>query len=302
MPDRELPTFFLLGAPKAGTTALYAMLKQHPDVFLPARKEPHYFAYRDHPLEFGGPADVRIMRHMVIQDEGSYRSQYCGRPERATGDASAMQLYVPGTSERIRAAVPDARLIAILRDPVQRAFSSWLHLVRDDRETLSFEDALDAEDERIAAGWIPLWHYRRASRYAEQLERWFDVFPVDQILILFHDELRSNSAAVLGRTFTFLGVDPGVPVATNVERNVSGIPRSRRLQRILSRPHPLKDVLRRAVPGEVRERTIAWLRNRNVAHRPEIQPATAERLRDEVTDDVVRLEAMLRVDLSRWRS
>lgn len=302
MAERDLPTFFLLGAPKAGTTALWAMLRQHPDVFLPDRKEPHYFAYRDHALDFAGPADARIMRHMVVRDEAAYRSLYRGRSASARGDASAMQLYVPGTPERVRAAVPTARLLVVLRDPVQRAFSSWLHLVRDDRESLDFEAALAAEDERVEAGWIPLWHYRRVGLYAEQLSRWLDAFPERQLHVVWYQDLKRQPDVVLREVFAFLGVEAGIAVDTSLQRNVSGVPRSRFLQRALSRPHPVKDVLKRIVPARTRERWVAGLRRRNVGSRPLIDPVTASRLRADFVDDVERLEAMTGRDLSAWRT
>lgn len=295
------PTFFLLGAPKAGTTALYALLNQHPDVFLPAVKEPHHYAYRDHPLTFGGPADERIMRHMVIRDAQRYRALYRGRSETALGDASAMQLYVPGTEARISDELPNARFVVVLRDPVQRAFSSWLHLVRDDREWLSFEAALDAEPERIAADWIPLWHYVAVGRYAEQLTRWFEHTSPERFHILLHDDLRSDPVAALRDVFRFLDVDPNVEVDTTLERNVSGVPKSRALQRMLSRPHPVKDAAKRLLPPAVKDRLVTWLRRRNVGDKPALDAATASRLRARFDDDVAKLEELLGRDLTGWR-
>lgn len=299
--ERDLPTFFLLGAPKAGTTALWAMLRQHPEVYLPDHKEPHFFAYRDHDLAFGGPADARIMRHMVIRDEEAYRALFRGRPEAARGDASVMQLYVPGTEARIRAAVPDARLLVVLRDPVQRAFSSWLHLVRDDRETLPFEAALLAENERVEADWIPLWHYQQVGTYAAQLERWWRHFPQDQLHVVWYEDLRADPHGVLRRVLAFLDVDPAAEIDVDVRRNVSGLPRNRWLQRLLSRPHLAKEAVKRLVPGTLRERLVAALRNLNVADKPTLDPSTEASLRAHFVPEVERLETFTGRDLSAWK-
>jgi hypothetical protein len=137
------------------------------------------------------------------------------------GEASPGYLFHPLAPERVRETVPDARLVALLRDPVDRALSHYHHEVALGREPLSFEDALDAEDERtrgeaerltrepeyFSHAW---WDYTYVARgrYAEQLERWFEVFPREQLLVLATEELAADTAGAYARVLRFLGVEP----------------------------------------------------------------------------------------------
>jgi hypothetical protein len=203
---RPLPDFLILGAQKAGTTALYAYLRQHPDVTGPVWKEVSFFD-----------------RHWARGDAW-YRGNFPLRVRArgaAVGEASPSYLFHPLAPERVRALVPGARLIALLRNPVDRAFSHFQHEVALGREPLSFEDALDREDERMdgelermradpryfSRAW---WNhtYVARGRYAEQLERWLASFPREQLLVVVTDDLRDDADATYRRVLDFLGVQP----------------------------------------------------------------------------------------------
>jgi hypothetical protein len=202
---RRLPDFLILGAQKAGTTALYAYLRWHPHVTGPAFKEVSFFD-----------------RHYA-RGEAWYRAHLPARVPAGVlvGEASPSYLFHPLAPERVAGLLPEARLIAILRNPVDRAFSHYQHEVSLGRETLSFEDAIDREEERMRGevdrmlrdpsyfsyAW---WNYTYLARgrYAEQLERWFAVFPRDQVLVLSTDELADDTAATYRRVLDFLGVEP----------------------------------------------------------------------------------------------
>jgi hypothetical protein len=211
---RPLPDFLILGAQKAGTTALYAYLRWHPEITGPSFKEVSFFD-----------------RHYA-RGERWYRAHLPSRPRQwvvrrrrgrwpSVGEASPSYLFHPAAPERVAALLPRARLIAVLRDPVDRAFSHYQHEVALRREPLSFEDALAAEDERMqgevermtrepsyfSEAW---WNhtYVARGRYAEQLERWFAVFPREQLLVLFSDDLLRQPADTYARVLDFLGADP----------------------------------------------------------------------------------------------
>jgi hypothetical protein len=202
---RPLPTFLVLGAQKAGTTALFAYLREHPDVTGPAWKEVSFF-------------DRHYARGIRW-----YRGNFPLRGRRcaAVGEASPSYLFHPLAPERVRAAVPDAHLIVLLRNPVDRAHSHYQHEVALGRETLSFEEALEREPERLAGEVERLtsdpgyfshawWNYTYVSRgrYAEQLERWLALFPRRQLLVLLTDELSADPRATYTRVLQFLGVAP----------------------------------------------------------------------------------------------
>ena len=253
-----LPSFLILGAAKAGTTALYHQLRQHPDVFLSPVKEPSFFAYDGWPVETAGPGDAESARFLVT-DLAAYRSHWHGhREESALGDASPVYLYSPSAPASIARHVPDARMIAILRDPAERAFSHYLHMRRDGREPEDdFERALDIEAERIAAGWSWSWHYVQVGFYGLQVERYLDRFDPRQMRIYLYEDLRRDPRGLIRDVLGFLGVDPGFEPDVSARPNVSGLPRwpafDRLLRRLLNRPVLVKE-LGPAIPK------AAWLR------------------------------------------
>ena len=198
---RPLPDFLILGAQKAGTTAVYAYLRWHPRITGPSWKEVSYF---DRHYRRG----VRWYRgHFPIRSRG-----------RLVGEASPGYLFHPLAPARVRETVPDAKLVVLLRDPVDRALSHYHHEVGLGREPLSFEDALAAEAERtrgeeerlvtdpayFSRAW---WDYAYVARgrYADQLERWFAVFPREQLLVLASEELAADPPGVYRRVLEFLG-------------------------------------------------------------------------------------------------
>ena len=202
---RPLPDFLILGAQKAGTTALYAYLRRHPQITGPSWKEVSFFD-----------------RHYA-RGEAWYRGNFPNalRARGLVGEASPSYLFHPLAPERVAALVPEAKLVALVRNPIDRAFSHYQHEVALGREPLSFENALAAEDDRLhgeeermladpayfSHAW---WNYTYLARgrYAEQLERWFAAFPREQLLVLFTEELSADTPATYRRVLEFLGAPP----------------------------------------------------------------------------------------------
>jgi hypothetical protein len=198
---RPLPDFLILGAQKSGTTALYAYLRWHPEITGPAWKEVSYFD-----------------RH-YRRGERWYRGHFPIRAgNRVVGEASPGYVFHPLAPERVRATVPDARLIVLLRDPVDRALSHYHHEVALGREPLTFEDAIAAEPQRTRGAEErllrepdyfshPWWDhsYLARGRYAEQLERWLAVFPRQQLLVVASDELAAEPERAYAQVVGFLG-------------------------------------------------------------------------------------------------
>jgi hypothetical protein len=243
--SRPLPDFLILGAQKAGTTALYEYLYRHPAISGPSWKEVSFFD-----------------RHWW-RGERWYRGHFPRGATAPVGEASPSYLFHPQAPERVRSLVPDARLIAILRNPVDRAFSHYQHERALGREPLSFEDALAAEEQRTRgevermtadpryfshAWWN--WTYRARGLYAEQLERWYDVFPRGQVLVLLNEELDAQPAETYARVLEFLGAPPhelesfprvfsrkyaGMPPETRRELEAFYVAPNRRLSELLDR-------------------------------------------------------------------
>src|ERR1051325_6146140 len=140
-----MPNFLVIGAVKSGTTALHRYLKQHPDIFMSTPKELRFFPFEDRPPDFRGPGDAEDMKP-AVKSIGDYRARFAeGARHPARGESSPLYLYYPRSAERLRHHIPDAKLIAILRHPADRAYSQYLMKVRDGHERLDFAAALDAE-------------------------------------------------------------------------------------------------------------------------------------------------------------
>lgn len=234
-----LPDFLIIGAPKAGTTALHAALAQHPALFMSHVKEPkHFLTDGPPPRRGGGPGDIQTYREHVWRREDYEALFDAAPPGSLRGESTPFYLYDHTAHRRIRAAVPDARLIVILRDPVERAHSNWTHLWSAGLEPVGdFVRACAAEDRRVAADWAPFWHYIRLGRYGQQLDHLFSVFGREQVLVLRYRELVDAPARTLDRICGFLGITAGL--VTEVPReNVTA--------------HPARSPGRRALAGMLR--------------------------------------------------
>jgi hypothetical protein len=174
----SLPDFFVVGAPKAGTTALHVALARHPRRFRSRVKEPKHFLTDGPPPTGGGPGDARTFGEYVWR-RADYERLFDAAPAGALrGESTPFYLHDHAAQERIVAAVPDARMIALLRDPVDRAHSNWTHLWSAGLEPEGdFLRACDLESRRAARGWAPFWRYLELGRYGEQLQRLFHVVP-----------------------------------------------------------------------------------------------------------------------------
>lgn len=300
-PAGRLPTFFVVGVAKAGTTSLYHYLAQHPDIYMSPVKEPRFFALEGHSLDFPGPGDERVRETTTTTFE-AYRALFDGvRGERAVGEASVIYLYHPGAAAAIARAIPDARIIALLRDPADRAYAAYLYQVRDGYEPLtSFEEGLAAEPRRMAGGWFPVWFYRDQGFYHRGLARYYERFDPTRIRVYLHDELAADPRAVLADAYRFLGVDDGFQPDVRTRYNPGGRPRSMRVQRFLTRRHPAKEAAKRVIPEDWGHRLISFVQPANLA-RPPVSPETRTDLVDGYADDIEQLEGLIGRDLSSWR-
>jgi hypothetical protein len=291
-----LPNFFVIGAQKAGTTALYYYLRRHPEIYMSPVKEPQHFA-PDLAGPTTGPGDRPARRFQTLD---AYQGLFDGvSGQLAVGEASVSYLYSSEAAGRIADLLPEARLIAVLRNPVDRAYSNFLHLVRDGREPLrDFEQALAAEDERRRQGWSANWHYRAKGFYGSQIRRYLSAFPPEQLRLYLYDDFEQQADQVVADVYGFLGVDPGFRQDLSLRLNVAGIPRRRRLHRLLMRAQRLKWAASAVAPAAVRRRALE-LQNRNL-ERPQISPALRRQLLAVYRDDLIELERMTGLGVSRW--
>ena len=225
---RFTPNFFVVGTFKGGTTSIHQYLSQHPDIFMPALKEPRYFAYdTDNPEHRNADASL-----YPVRSEEDYLGLFNGvAGQRAIGEASPIYLDSPQAAGRIAKFNPDAKIIVSLRDPISRAVSGYQMWVRSGKEHRPMVDAL-----RPGERWI------EGSLYAEKLRRYYDHFPAEHIKVLLFDELIADTPRAVQSLFEFLGVAPNYTPDTRKRFNPGGMPKSRTVQSVVYR---LKYITRR---------------------------------------------------------
>ena len=297
------PNFLIIGAARSGTSALHYFLGRHPEIFTTERKEPHFFAFVGQQLHFQGPRDDQTINRLAVTDQEAYQQLFAGaRHEKAIGESSVSYLYYEQAPLNIRRLAGEIKIIVILRDPVERAFSNFQYMRGTLREPLTnFAQALAEEEKRIARQWHHIWHYRHLGYYARQLARYYREFEERLIHPVLFNEFRSHPRQVLREIFTFLEVDPSVEIRTDMEINISGRPKSRVLAKLAVQSTPFKRALLSVLPNTIRTRVVADLRRR-VLVQETIDPRTAVFLRQEYQQDLEHLERLISRDLTAWRT
>ncbi len=297
-----LPNLFVIGAPKCGTTSLHRYLDQHPRISMSTMKEPKFFLTDGSRPHHRGPEDERACRAYVV-DRPAYEAlfTYPPGPGGYAGESTPYYLWDPDAAPRIHALVPDARLVAVLREPTLRAYSNWADLREQGREKLDFASAMAAEEERRRLDWEPFWFYRGLGLYGAQLARLFTVFPREQVKVLLADDLAEAPDRTVATVFAFLGLEPLAGPLAQVRLNQTMYKPVDRTSRFLETLFDRGQRARPVVPPRVRR--IA----REVVRRRLRSQATAgshgSRLRHEYvevfTEDRRVLEG-LGVDVTRW--
>ncbi|MGH3088386.1 MAG: sulfotransferase family protein [Rubrobacteraceae bacterium] len=295
-----LPNFFIVGAAKAGTTSLYRYLDQHPDVFMSSLKEPNWFS-RVH-----APGRVSF-----VSSEEEYLSLFEGRDgESAAGEASPSYLWDEKAPRRIKEAVPRAKIIAILRHPVERAFSDYLQTVQWEQEDLPFLEALKRgyETEPKVYGVSRL--YVDLGFYSEQLRRYLDVFGRERVKVFLHEEFKEEPRAALKSVLEFLEVDPShaSSIRTDVEYNKYSVPKegtfNRVAERVLEsrvfRSRRFTALRAKLIPDpKLRFRMRQYLRFEE-GEKPGIDEDSRRFLMELYRPDILELQGLIDRDLEHW--
>ena len=296
------PNFLIIGAARSGTTALTHFFKQHPQIFMSEPKEPHFMAFANREVNFKGPGDESLMNRITVTKLEAYQQLFAAAQNKvAIGEGSVSTLYYHDQSiPNIKRYTPDAKLIVIFRDPVERAFSSFMYMTSRGLEPLKeFEAALDDEDRRIDEGWHHIWHYVRMGHYAPQIAAFQKAFDRSQMRFYLLEDLQADPMPLLKDVFQFLGVDDTFQPETDREINRSGKPKNRLVQTamgLLGRTVTLKRAIKTIIPARMREKIKAA----NLEH-PEISKAARARLSRLYQDDIIAVEDLLGRKLNAWR-
>lgn len=299
-----LPDVLVVGAPKAGSTAVHAALASHPGLFMSTPKEPKYFLCGDAPPPAQhGPGDAHSRKEWIWR-RADYEALFDGAPEGVLlGESTPFYLWDTAAHARIAEAVPDARLIAVVRDPVDRAYSNWTHLWCDGYEPIGdFVAATELEGERAAAGWAPFWRYVGLGRYGEQLEHLYRHVPREQVHVMRYRELVDDPTGALARIATFLDVDPagfGPVRGENVSSWVAETPVNQALRAVVragawAGQFPPPELWRTV------ERPLRALLRRDHAHRPPLTTQQRAAVQRHFADDIVRLSDLTGRDFRDW--
>ena len=296
-----LPNFLIVGAAKAGTSSLVEYLRAHPDAFIPRPSEPKFLTSGFLTFPHRGPGDDRVDA-TVVRSQDDYRALFANAGgARALGEKSPDLLYYHRRSiPVIHETLGRPRIVIALRDPSDRTFSAYNFMVGMGRETLPFEDALEAEAGRLADNWEFIWAYRGASLYADAVAAYRAAFPDVHVVLL--DDLKRAPQRTIAGVCDFLGIDPVEAPRPNGVHNAHRAPRSQRVAAWRSGGGAVGAALdfgRRLVPTSLRARVRsaadAWS-----AQPPSLSVRQRNRLASSFAPNVRRLEAVIGRDLAAW--
>ncbi len=295
---KVLPNFLIVGASKSGTSSIYHYLRQHPDIFLSdIQKEGRYFSQMAG--NFNGPGDKHIDKSITknVEDYSSLFNGY--NNQKAIGDISPEYLYLHEKSIPLIKQTLDkeVKIIMILRSPVERAFSSFNHYKRDKREFLTFEEALEKEDERRQNNWIWAWQYKNSGLYYQQVKAFIENFK--NVKVLIFEDFNDFPNRILKEICEFIEVNPDFEFDTSYKYNVSGDPKNAVLYK-LETSRGLVNFVKKLVPKKLIV-TIKknWSGEKQMV-KTAMNPETRKQLIDFFREDILKLQELLKRDLSRW--
>ena len=267
-------------------------------------KEPKFFLTDEAaPIARGGPGDARTIREQVWR-RADYEALFdAAPPGTLKGESTTLYLHDHQAHRRIRGLIPQAKLIAVLRDPVDRAHSNWTHLRSAGLEPeADFLKACALEDARKEKGWAPFWRYLEQGRYGEHLEHLLSVFPEDQVLVLLYRDYRDNPTKTVDTVCTFLGVSTGVVTEVPTE-NVTVASSHSTVNDVLRRVIRLADEVDHHLPfglGNVVKVPATALLQREQRTRPALTAQQRELLIPQVEADIRLLESLTGRSFSHW--
>lgn len=276
-----IPNFFIVGAPKAGTTSLYEYLSMHPEVYMPAAiKEPDYFSHEEilqQPLYY---------KTTHITDLQKYKALFADvTNQKAVGEASVSYLFYRDTAKKIYEFNPEAKIIIILRDPVERAYS---HYLMDYRLGLLDADFEEIIFKKLKHQYADMYYQQVVSlgEYADQINRYLEVFSPAQVKILFYDQLKADPKEVMRCIFEFLDIDASFFLDTSQKFNAYAAPKNAVVAKMY-KMHQLRSSISQLVPETLKN----TLRNAffKESKKPEMTPEAENYLRDYYRNDIIKV-------------
>lgn len=298
------PNFFVIGAGRSGTTSLYNYLKQHPDVFMSPIKETNFFVYEGKAARSRFMGELEKKDHFPVVTIEDYLALFRGASgKRAIGEASPLYLHSPQAVKRIKQFAPEAKLIAVLRHPVERAYSSYYMHVRERREPRAFEEAIRQEQEggENLSLMLPQSRYLRFGLYSQYLSPYFEVFGRTHLAVHLFDDLKADPQGLMRKLFRFLNVADDFVPDTSHQYNAGGVASNRFWQTLLMKNN-MTAALGRGLPVWARHRALQiqdTARRRRLV-KPQLSPEIRRELTEFYRPDILKLESLIQRDLSPW--
>ncbi len=301
------PNFLIAGAAKSGTTSLFHYLNQHPEVYIPQKKECRFFSdIAPDFVGFDSPHGQKViqeLRKSIVRDVRQYAALFePARRKKAVGDASPDYLfYYKKSIPNIKRLLGDAaKIIIILRNPIERAFSMYLHLKRERLDEASFEEALDQEQARIAHNWWWGFYLVTPGFYYDQVKAYVEQFP--KVKVCLYEDLEADPQGLMRDLFAFVGVRADFTPNISVRYNVSGLKQSRLAKALASCPW-MKPIVERAQRSAGTNGYVSkhpGLLTHLLCERSAMPKRTEARLKHLYRDDVTRLGRLIGRDLTGW--
>ncbi|MBI5055575.1 MAG: sulfotransferase [Nitrospirae bacterium] len=298
-----MPNFLIIGAQRSGTTALYHFLKRHPQIFMPGIKEPKFFLFDDRMPDFNDTHDreaavarYKTMFSRSVTNFADYAALFQQvKNEKAVGEASPHYLYSPEAPLRISKLIPEVKLIAVLRDPVDRAYSNYfLDIAEFGGEMLISDFVLAINEENIDTEdiWSGSRHYARKGFYYTQLMRYLKIFSRERVKVYLYEELKDDPVAVVKDIFKFLDVDDTFVPDNIFNKYTEAINNSESSPRCL-----IKSILKYFPPNRL---TRSFDSKDNKPVRQPIPPEVRKYLVQIYRKDILGLQDLIQRDLSKW--
>jgi hypothetical protein len=308
--DVKLPNFLIIGAAKSGTTPLHAYMKQHPQVFMSTPKEPTFFGHEGDNGLYNGPHDEdRAYHSRVVTTVADYAELF--KPvttQKAIGESSVYYLHLPQAPAQIKKYLPGVTMFALLRNPVDRAYSAYLHVVRQARERGSFARALQEEPERIRMKWNLLWHFKSLGFYYDAVKRYYDTFGRQQVHVYLYEDFQKEPLPFIHRICEILRIDTAFVPNMSKRYKVAYVPKSPTLEKVLYTMRVRLQVAQTRLPKKVAWKMKPaidgfdqWARRNHVPPPPMPADVRASLLND-YREDILKLQDLLERDLSHWLS
>lgn len=289
-----LPNFLIIGPGKSGTTALYGILVQHPEIYMSPVKEPHFFSFDgagDNTVVFGYGHRKIVLAECttMVRNIEDYAKLFIGvKDEKAIGEASPSYLSNQQAPAKIYQYIPKAKLIAVFRNPINRSYSHYLHNFASTRESRDFVTALKAG------------HYLKEGYYSIYVKRYLKIFDQKQLGLFLYDDFRADFGSFIRQVLQFLEVDIRyVPDMKNIRTRKSGKPKNKIIHNIFKKKNLMRTLVRLMIPKQFRGPLGTKIYNRNV-RRPEMYDEARNILLTTYREEILQFQDLINRDLSHW--